>query len=263
MSRDNKSTPISPVPHYSAGTWRQFGSAVVSLSLSSFGTTDPGSPGGSHFEKQFIQGVDTAITILVRDSARAGSRHDWRDAQLGFHWAGGRLALQATVGTRFAAASVPNETWGQATGSLSLAPNIALIAAAGIQPSSAAYGLPRARFVDLGFRLAPSALLHPRLPGFVRPTVAAFQVENGANGQRTLRIRVPDARSVEMSGDFTSWKPIMLKRSDSDSWTATLAIAPGLHRLAIRVNGDAWTPPPGIATVPDEFQGTVGVIVVK
>jgi hypothetical protein len=40
-------------------------------------------------------------------------------------------------------------------------------------------------------------------------------------------------------------------------------IAPGMHRVAIRVNGDEWTPPPGVSTVPDEFQGTVGVIVVK
>ena len=46
-------------------------------------------------------------------------------------------------------------------------------------------------------------------------------------------------------------------------WEVTLAIAPGMHCLAIRVDGDAWTPPPGVSAVPDEFQGTVGVIVVK
>jgi hypothetical protein len=36
-----------------------------------------------------------------------------------------------------------------------------------------------------------------------------------------------------------------------------------MHRVAIRVDGDAWTTPPGIAAVQDEFQGTVGIIVVK
>jgi len=43
----------------------------------------------------------------------------------------------------------------------------------------------------------------------------------------------------------------------------TLPIAPGVHRLAIRVDGDRWTTPPGVVTVADEFQGTVGVIVVR
>jgi hypothetical protein len=36
-----------------------------------------------------------------------------------------------------------------------------------------------------------------------------------------------------------------------------------MHRVAIRVNGDAWTVPPGVASAQDEFQGTVGVIVIK
>jgi hypothetical protein len=76
-------------------------------------------------------------------------------------------------------------------------------------------------------------------------------------------VRVPDARSVELSADFTDWKPIALQRGDTDEWEATLPIAPGLHRLTIRVDGDAWTIPPGVASVPDEFHGTVGVIVVK
>jgi hypothetical protein len=36
-----------------------------------------------------------------------------------------------------------------------------------------------------------------------------------------------------------------------------------MHRLAIRVNGESWTTPPGVAAVADEFQGTVGVIIVR
>jgi len=138
-----------------------------------------------------------------------------------------------------------------------------LVAAGGVSPSSIAYGVPRARFAQLGLRIAPSALLRPRLPASVPPTAAAFEVADGNRGLRTLRIRIPDARTVELSGDFTNWKPVALTRGATDQWEATLPIAPGMHRLAIRVNGDAWTPPPGITAVPDEFQGTVGVITVK
>jgi len=179
------------------------------------------------------------------------------------HWGIGRLAFQGILGTRFSATNQPNELWGQAQASIALASDLALIASSGIRPSSAAYGIARSRFAELGFRVSPSALRRARLPSGVRPTAAAFQVGDAPNGKRTVRIRVPDARSVELSADFTSWKPIALERGDADEWEATLPIAPGMHRVAIRVNGDAWTPPPGIAAVPDEFQGTVGVIIVK
>jgi hypothetical protein len=31
----------------------------------------------------------------------------------------------------------------------------------------------------------------------------------------------------------------------------------------IRVNGDAWTAPPGTPSIEDEFNGTVGLVVVQ
>jgi 1,4-alpha-glucan branching enzyme len=116
--------------------------------------------------------------------------------------------------------------------------------------------------MELGARVSPGALRRPRLPGGVRPTAAAFQVDDDHGGRR-LRVRVPSARSVELAGDFTNWQPIALKQGDTDEWEVTLPIAPGVHRLAIRVDGDRWTTPPGVVTVADEFQGTVGVIVVR
>jgi hypothetical protein len=179
------------------------------------------------------------------------------------HWSLGRLAFDGVVGTRFSATNQPNETWGQLQSTFSLGPQVALVTSTGIRPSSAAYGIAQSRFVELGFRVSPSALRRPRVPSSVRPTAATFQVENAEHGARRLRIRVPNARSVELSGDFTNWQPISLRQADGDQWETTLAIAPGMHRVAIRVNGDAWTTPPGIAAVQDEFQGTVGVIIVR
>ena len=40
VARDNKSTPGSPVPHYSVGGWRQWKNVIVTLSLSSFGSQE-------------------------------------------------------------------------------------------------------------------------------------------------------------------------------------------------------------------------------
>jgi hypothetical protein len=241
--------------------------------MSSFGSREGARAATSHTEYQTrVPGpgaLDTGKnanlvdTITVTDSGAAGTPRSWNDAEVSLHWSVGRLAFRGVVGTRLFTNNLPNETWGQVQSTLALAPDLALIAATGVHPASAAYGVSRARFIELGVRVAPSALWKPRLPASVRPVAAAFEVADGEHGRRTLRIRVPNARTVELSGDFTNWKPIPLARGDDDRWEATLPIAPGVHRVAIRVDGDTWSPPPGVPSVPDEFQGTVGVVVVK
>ena len=274
VARDNKSTPISPVPQYSAGAWRQWRSVIMTLSVSSFGSREGARAASTRREvRPVLTGPLAPIdsqrnfrsfdTVTVVDSGSPGRQHDWRDAELGLHWSVGRLAFDGVLGKRFAAPNQPNETWGQVQSALSLGPDVALITSTGVRPSSAAYGIARSRFVELGFRVSPSALRRPRLPSGVRPTAAAFQVDDAEHGTRRLRIRVPSARSVELSADFTNWRPISLRHADGDQWETTLVIAPGIHRVAIRVDGDAWTTPPGIAAVQDEFQGTVGIIVIK
>jgi len=273
VARDNKSTPGSPVPHYSVGGWRQWKNVIVTLSLSSFGSQEgaraatmrrevrPTSAGplAPVDSQRNFQSFDT---ITVVDSGSAGRAHDWRDAELGLHWSAGRFAVDGVFGTRYAATHQPNETWGRVQSAIALAPTMAIIASAGVRPSSAAYGIGRSRFMELGARVSPGALRRPRLPHGVRPSAAAFQVEED-RGARRLRVRVPGARSVELAGDFTNWQPIALRQGDTDEWEVTLPIAPGVHRIAIRVDGDSWTTPPGVAAVADEFQGTVGVIVVR
>ena len=270
ISRDDKSTPISPVPHVSAGAWHQWGTAVLNVSLSSFGgseetrtTTTRKVPNRAwvNAPQSVRDTLQDSISVSVVDSSR--QRLGWNDAEVSLNWGGGRLAFRGVVGARVLTARQPNEVWGQVQGTYALASDVALIASGGVHPSSAVYGVSRARFMQLGVRIAPSALLKPRLPAGIRPSAVAFEVADADRGRRTLRIRVPSARSVELSGDFTAWKPIALRRGDDDRWEATLVIAPGMHRVAIRVDGEAWAPPPGVSTVADEFQGTVGVIVVR
>ena len=273
VARDNKSTPGSPVPHYSVGGWRQWRSVIVTVSLSSFGSQEGAR---ATTTRQIVRPttsgplapIDTGRnfqsldTITVVDSGSAGRQHDWRDAELGLHWSAGRLALDGIFGTRYAATNQPNETWARVQSAVAVAPTIALIASAGVRPSSAAYGIGRSRFMELGARVSPGALRRPRLPRGVRPNAAAFQIDDDRGGRR-LRVRVPSARSVELAGDFTNWQPIALKQGDTDEWEVTLPIAAGVHRLAIRIDGDRWTTPPGVVAVADEFQGMVGVIVVR
>ena len=270
LSRDDKSTPMSSVPRGSAGLWHQWGTAVASISVSAFGgnqqtISTTREMKYNEAKRNAPAGVrDTlqdSIPVTVVDTTR--DRRGWNDAEFSLNWGVGRLALRGSLGARVLTRRQPNEMWGQVQGTYALASDIALIASGGVHPSSVAYGVSRARFMQLGVRIAPSALLKPRVPLGVRPAAVAFEVSDVAQGQRTLRIRVPSARTVELSGDFTGWKPITLRRGDDERWEATLPIAPGMHRIAIRVDGESWAPPPGVSTVSDEFQGTVGVIVVK
>lgn len=268
VSRDDKATPVSPMPRASAGGWHQWGSAIVTLSLSSFSSREgrtlqtPNRPRNDFPDTLPTSTLPpTSVDTMRTDSSTTLGR-SWNDAEFALHWGTGRLAFRGVIGTRFRTERQPNEMWGQVEGTLALAPDVALIAAGGVHPSSAAYGLPRSQFVQMGFRIAPSALLRPRLPASVRPVAAAFEVRRAERGQRVVRIRVPNARSVELSGDFTGWKPVTLTRADADRWEVTLPITPGMHRVAIRVDGDAWTVPPGVNAVPDEFDGAVGIIII-
>jgi len=278
VMRDNKPTSVSPTADLSAGAWHQWKSALVTFTLSSFASRE-GARGPTFWTEtrptrsgsSTPAGPDTGQrsaprtldTLTFGDSGSTGAGRNWNDAEVALHWNAGPLALRGVIGARFLTANQPNERWGMVQGSLALAPEVALIATGGVHPSSAAYGIPGGRFMELGFRVAPSVLRQPRLPAGVRPVAAAFTISDGDRGQRTLRIRVPSARTVELSGDFTGWKPVALKHADDDRWETTLSIAPGIHRIVIRVDGDAWSPPPGVSSVPDEFQGVVGVIVVK
>jgi len=275
LSVDNKATPVSAIPRASGGVWHQARSAVVTISVSSYASREGRrdailrtvrSPTGPLAPPTGIDSMVTQSFVdsqVVVDSGSAGRRRSWNDAELALHWGIGRLAFRGVIGTRFFAHYQPNELWGQVHGAYVLTPDLALIASTGVHPSAAAYGAARAKFLEVGFRVAPSALLRPRLPRGVRPVAAAFEVGAATAGRRTLRVRVPNARTVELSGDFTSWKPISLTPTGTDQWEATLPIPAGLRRLVIRVDGDAWTPPPGVPAVPDEFQGTVGVILVR
>ena len=95
-------------------------------------------------------------------------------------------------------------------------------------------------------------------------TVAAALVEvrRGRGETCTVVFRVPDAASVEIMADFTDWLATGLQQVEPDLWRVTLSITPGRHRLNLRVNGGPWGVPAGTTPVADDFQGTVGAVVV-
>ena len=74
-------------------------------------------------------------------------------------------------------------------------------------------------------------------------------------GLTRLAIRAPDARVVDVAGDFNDWRPTRAMRAAGGMWYADLRIPPGNYRYAFRVDGSEWRVPDGATAVDDGFGG--------
>jgi hypothetical protein len=152
--------------------------------------------------------------------------------------------------------------WATADGALLVSPRLAIVGGIGTAPGGIMSQLPAHRHASLGVRLMRAAPLARALPVELQPVAVDFDVQELAPGQYRVALRVPRARVVELTGDFTAWKPVAMHRSRGDWWEATLPITPGTHQVNVRINGERWVAPPGATVVDDDFAGLVGVIVI-
>jgi hypothetical protein len=70
------------------------------------------------------------------------------------------------------------------------------------------------------------------------------------------------ARTVEIMGDLTSWDAVSMRALGGGRFSLTLPARAGTSQMNIRVDGGAWTAPPGLIAVKDEFGAEVGILVV-
>jgi hypothetical protein len=247
------------------GAWRMFGAAIFSVTSQRRSMNVVGGLRTRVFpDSQFndTSGTWHHFDRTVSDSS-ASRMERWSDVEARVDWSHGRLALSAAISGRRTRDSVRAMTWGRVNATLQVSPRVSLIAGGGTLPSAGSNDVATARFATLGVRLAPSAFLRPPLPVAVRPAASAFRVERQAAGTVKMILRVPNARTVEVSGDFNQWTPIALREIAPDTWEATVSLAPGTHRVNVRVDGERWTAPPGLPVVDDEFTGRVGILIVR
>jgi hypothetical protein len=253
-------TPVTP----SLGAWQQLGGAILSVQLA------PRRARSQSQSAQVRMRRDSIFTdsvgwefFQVPDTIFGSALQSWSDAEARLVWARGRWAFDASVGTRLLASGLERSAWGQVHGLYALSSRLALVASAGNLPADPIRGWERQGFATLGVRLLGAPEPRGDLDATVRPGAADFGIEPTRSGEHLLRVRVPHARTVELSGTFTNWQPIALTRVSADWWQLSTEIPPGTHQISIRVNGDAWRAPPGLATIEDEFNGTVGLLVVE
>jgi hypothetical protein len=265
--REMDSLPGSPMLR--VGGWRRFGNAMITISSASHAMR-LGGRSASFREVPFQDSVLTDSGLVWRTLTRTervpGVRSKlrrWSDVELRGSWAVGRAAFDVAAGTRRGLDSLRQSTWARVGTAVELTPRLAITAAAGREPSRIILGIPPARYARIGLRVAPAALARPSLPAPVRASPAAFAIRSADSGYYVVSVRVPRARTVELSGDFDAWTPIALQQTRPGIWDVTLRLAPGTYRINVRVDGDRWTAPPGTPTVADEFNGTVGLVVVR
>lgn len=188
---------------------------------------------------------------------RSNGEHQVHDVSAGLRWQMARFAFDGRVGQRFGVSLAP-EMWWQGEASFRVTPIMSLVARSGRLASSALLGLRGGASTTFGVRLD---LVPPRA---VRPVaLRATEVERETSTTIHVWFALPaNAHHVAFRGDLTDWKSVTLDRSGDGRWETLLRAAPGVYRVDIQVDGDAWSPPPGLAVADDGFGSRVGLLVV-
>jgi hypothetical protein len=217
-----------------------------------FGVTDPTRPG-----------ADTLSSNPLPTGQVQVERVQLTDAVLSGRWRIRSLDFDASLGRRFSRFTPETTIWGLSA-SRDIAHSLALVAAAGRAGSDPVTSVPGARYFALGLRLKAGSQAMPALPApAALSRTAPFRIGPAVASGREIVIHAADARTVELAGDFTDWKPVALQPWGADAWRTILPLSPGLHRLAIRIDDGTWQAPSGTRPITSEFGGEVAEVVVE
>jgi hypothetical protein len=202
---------------------------------------------------------DTAYTDL-RSSAR---------------WRGPRIVLEGIMGARVWSRGGGRGVFGEGSATVSLGRQAALVLSAGRYPTDAVSGSIAGRYVTAAVRLGTISVRRPATPTFspntrlgashssTSTTDARLEIQTGQDDDVRLTLYAPGAAAVEISGDFTDWRPVLLSRNpeNDDAWGATFRIPRGMHRINVRRDGGPWMAPGGTTRSADDYDGEVGVFI--
>ncbi|NNF05646.1 MAG: hypothetical protein HKN21_02685, partial [Candidatus Eisenbacteria bacterium] len=187
------------------------------------------------------------------------NHHSYFNSTVGFLVKRGAWDFSLGTGVRFGASHGNNQVWGDVGATYRVSDQVSVLMGIGHQPSEPEINLPDRTFVHFGaeFQIVDSGLDSGGLSEW-----EPFAVIDDPQGFQRLRIFSDEATQVEIMGDFTDWTPLPMKSVAYGLWEVQLVIQPGAHRVCFRVDGDAWKAPPGLTSVEDEFNGTVGLFYV-
>ena len=93
----------------------------------------------------------------------------------------------------------------------------------------------------------------------------AKQMATTAKEKVTFSFAAPEAKSVQLAGDFTGWQqaPIVLKKTKAGVWTKTVSLSPGRYEYRLLVDGQWQDDPACRERQPNQFGGANCVCVVN
>lgn len=142
-----------------------------------------------------------------------------------------------------------------------LSPRYSFAVGTGRQLADPVRGVPDMQITSATLRIALVSTRTTTPPDETRGLSFATLSTKSSGALLVVRVVVDDGSRVEVAGTFSDWKPVPLTRTN-EGWEAEIALPPGRHRVAVRVNGGEWRAPRGTARVKDEFGGEAGLIVV-
>jgi hypothetical protein len=180
--------------------------------------------------------------------------------------------VDATLGARVSNGGGGTGVLGEGSAAISLGERTALVLGGGRYPTDPLNGSLAATYltVTLGLRLGtahrhvygPPSPLGPSAEESSAGSVVRLDVQAERGGSVRLRLHSLHAALVELAGDFTDWDPVVLTCVGPGTWEVTLAIASGVHRLNVRIDGGAWIVPSGVTRSSDDFGSEVGIFAV-
>jgi len=216
----------------------------------------------------------TNKTMFVSlDRTRVGDTV-YSDLRSSGRWHKDKFVLEGILGARFWSTGGGRGIFGEGSAILSFSPAAALVLSGGRYPTDVVSGSIAGRYISLAIRLGKTTIVRRDRPAATHSAgsdpVASISsdirltIEKQLGDDVRLGVYVPDAQTVEVSGDFTDWQPVTLTRSldNANLWEATFRMTSGMHRINVRRDGGAWMAPGGTMRSTDDFDGEVGVFTI-
>jgi hypothetical protein len=174
----------------------------------------------------------------------------------------GPLLLDATGTFRTGArATVASQSAFYLSAVWTFSPRYSFVVGTGRMLADPVRGIPDMQITTAAIRIALVPVRGPGSANAARGTAFATVTQKSSGALLLVRVIADDSSQVEVAGTFSNWAPVQLNRV-GDAWEAEIALPPGRHRVAVRINGGPWQAPRGTARVRDEFGGEAGLVVV-
>jgi hypothetical protein len=284
VARPLRAATVSNVNISSGGAWTKFGQTTLRGSVTSFFFTKVAVDSQVESQQAAREASTCAAATPQLDvtpppvggdvaammsTSNSGCRHQSRvtDVEGSVRYDYRFLELTARGGRRFGNSfdvTPESKQWASAQVAIWLSSQLAAVAGGGREPAQPTRGMPARSYGSLGVMLAYWPIPRGVVP-VVTPAslVHAFELRAAGPEMQRLTARIGSVESVEVMGDFNDWVPASMIRRGRDQWELLIPMASGVHQINLRIDGGKWIAPPGMPKMKDDFNGEVGIVVIK